>query len=348
MNWDCFVCHATEDKETVARPLVEQLKKRPLRVWFDEDNLDVGDDLLAKIAQGLSQSRFGIVILSPSFFKKTWTNRELNGLFALERGGKKRILPVWHNVDTVQVNQYSSQLANRLGVATVEGIDVVSSKLVQAIEQEIAQLTTTLNSVIRLHPHSLRLLTAARDGDGRIVLTEHLNGFHVTAGNALLDSGNEPRTIALNWHCLKELEECQLVRRNGPTALVVTSLGYNYEKESDWVEAPAPALSCFSPRIDGLVRELMFAAVAGNGRLSVTHHMQGAFLNAGKLTREAGNDRREIASWETALQEMEEQGLVLRRSQTSTNSCWHVTHLGYLWADFMNAISKTKPCGDSG
>ena len=348
MNWDCFVCHATEDKETVARPLVEQLKNRQLRVWFDEDNLDVGDDLLAKIAHGLSQSRFGIVVLSPSFFRKTWTNRELNGLFALERGGKKRILPVWHDVDTLQVNQYSSQLANRLGVATVDGIDVVSSKLVQAIEQEIAQHTTTMNSVIRLHPHSLRLLTAARDGDARLAFTEHLNGFHVTAGNCLLDSGNEPRAMALNWHCLRELEECQLVRRNGRTALVVTSLGYEYEHESDWVEAPATALPSFSPRSDGLVRELMIAAVAGDGRLLVAHHMQGAFLNAGNLTREVGNDRREIASWETALQEMEEKGLVLRRSQTSTNPCWHVTHLGYLWADFMIAVANTDTPGDTG
>jgi hypothetical protein len=33
---DLFISHASEDKERFARPLVAELEKRRLRVWFDE------------------------------------------------------------------------------------------------------------------------------------------------------------------------------------------------------------------------------------------------------------------------------------------------------------------------
>jgi hypothetical protein len=56
---DCFICHASEDKEEVARPLAESLRERGYAVWFDEFELDVGDSLREAIDQGLATSRFG-------------------------------------------------------------------------------------------------------------------------------------------------------------------------------------------------------------------------------------------------------------------------------------------------
>ena len=67
-------------------------------MWIDESELFVGDSLRAKIDEGLAQSQFGIVILSPSFFSKHWPQAELDGLAAREANGEKRILPVWHNL----------------------------------------------------------------------------------------------------------------------------------------------------------------------------------------------------------------------------------------------------------
>jgi hypothetical protein len=71
-QWDMFISHASEDKESFVRPLASALKNTGLLVWFDETALTVGDSLRGKIDEGLAQSRYGIVVLSPNFFAKRW------------------------------------------------------------------------------------------------------------------------------------------------------------------------------------------------------------------------------------------------------------------------------------
>jgi hypothetical protein len=106
-SWDLFISHASEDKITVARPLAHSLNARGLRVWIDEAELRIGDSLRRKIEEGLAHSRFGVVILSQSFFKKDWPQRELDGLSSRESTFGKVILPVWHDVDRAYVSQYA-------------------------------------------------------------------------------------------------------------------------------------------------------------------------------------------------------------------------------------------------
>lgn len=103
-----FISHASEDKEEVARPIVAELRRRGVQVWFDEYALLLGDNLRRTIDEGLAKYRFGIVILSPHFSAKEWPQLELDGLAAREIDkGRKIILPVWHNIMKEQVEQRS-------------------------------------------------------------------------------------------------------------------------------------------------------------------------------------------------------------------------------------------------
>lgn len=132
-EWDFFVSHASEDKAAVAEPLAHELAARKHRVWYDRWNLTLGDSLLRKINEGLASSRFGVVVLSPSFFSKNWPQSELDGLMAIENSaGWKVILPVWHNVSRDDVAKYSPILAGRLAVATSVGIAAVADAIVAA------------------------------------------------------------------------------------------------------------------------------------------------------------------------------------------------------------------------
>lgn len=88
-EYDVFICHASEDKDDVARPLAEALKAAGLDVWFDEFELRIGSSLRRNIDMGLVHSRFGVVILSPAFFEKGWSNYELDGLVTREVGGRR-------------------------------------------------------------------------------------------------------------------------------------------------------------------------------------------------------------------------------------------------------------------
>lgn len=132
--WDLFICHASEDKDAVARPLAEQLQELGLEVWYDEFSLFLGDSLRQKIDVGLAKSKFGIVILSPDFFKKDWPQIELDGLLAREIDGAKVILPVWHNIERNEVNEYSPILAGRVAAKTANGLDNVVREIMKVIE----------------------------------------------------------------------------------------------------------------------------------------------------------------------------------------------------------------------
>lgn len=130
-----FISHAWEDKETVAKPLADALIAKGARVWLDKYAMQVGDSLRQSIDDGLVHSRYGIVVLSEIYFKKFWTGKELNGLFAKQEEGRKVILPVWHNVSKDTVKQYSPILADMVALKTADfTIDELAEQFIQLIQ----------------------------------------------------------------------------------------------------------------------------------------------------------------------------------------------------------------------
>jgi hypothetical protein len=131
-RWDAFISHASEDKAIVIA-LADALRAAGLRIWLDQQELRLGDSLREKIDEGLAQSRYGIVLLSPSFLGKRWPLREINGLFALEESGQKVILPVWHELDRDTLASYSPMLADRLAGNTARGVASVAADIVRIV-----------------------------------------------------------------------------------------------------------------------------------------------------------------------------------------------------------------------
>jgi TIR domain len=133
-DFDLFVSHASEDKEHFVRPLVQMLADAGLDVWFDEATLRPGDSLIQSIERGLSRSRFGIVVLSPSFFAKRWPRAELDALTSRELAtGERVLLPVWLDVDADQVRGYSLLLADRYAIVGNRGLEYVASAISQRV-----------------------------------------------------------------------------------------------------------------------------------------------------------------------------------------------------------------------
>jgi len=129
-----FICHASEDKVPVARPLARELKKRDVDMWIDEAEILIGDSLRRKIDEGLRKSDFGVVILSPSFFKKEWPQLELDGLFQREvANGKVVILPVIYNLSIEQLTEHSPLLAGRLGAKWSDGPKKVADVIMERL-----------------------------------------------------------------------------------------------------------------------------------------------------------------------------------------------------------------------
>jgi outer membrane protein OmpA-like peptidoglycan-associated protein len=158
--WDVFISHASEDKEKIAAPLADELRTRGLRIWYDDFSLELGDSLRRSIDTGLAQSRFGVIILSPSFFTKHWPQRELDGLTSREISGEKVILPVWHGVTHTEVAAHSPVLADRLAVSTENrSIAQVADMIEQAVRRGGSAAETPSRARARTRVHESRRTT---------------------------------------------------------------------------------------------------------------------------------------------------------------------------------------------
>ncbi len=147
LDYDLFICHASEDKDEIVRPLAALLGTRGRRVWIDEGEIELGDSLRQKIDNGLARSRFGLVVLSPAFFGKHWPRVELDGLAAREiLSGEKVVLPVWHRVGLEDVARYSLPLAGRLAARTEAGVESVVDMIEQVFESSNDQASTIATS----------------------------------------------------------------------------------------------------------------------------------------------------------------------------------------------------------
>lgn len=136
-QYDIFISHASEDKNTIVRPLAQELENLGVKVWYDEFELIIGDSLRKSIDEGLSQSRYGVVVLSESFFKKQWTEYELNGLTAKDIGDKNVILPVWYNIGRDTIESHSPTLADKKAERiNEENIPEVAGKLSRVAKRD--------------------------------------------------------------------------------------------------------------------------------------------------------------------------------------------------------------------
>jgi hypothetical protein len=133
MQYHAFLCHASEDKE-IARKIFEYLEAEGYKIWFDEIDLALGDSIRTGIDRGLSKATYGIILLSPAFFAKNWTQYELDGLVARQmEGGQKVILPVWHNITMQELLAYSPPLAALKAISTDEHPRMVAYKIIEVL-----------------------------------------------------------------------------------------------------------------------------------------------------------------------------------------------------------------------
>lgn len=151
MIYDAFISHASEDKESFVRPLAQKLKEQNIEIWYDEFTLRTGDSIRREIDRGLSQSRYGIVILSPSFLEKQWPQWELDGLLQRELDYRGTvILPIWHEISRKEVMNYSPALADKFSISSANGIEYVVKKLIEVIKPEGSTLVFARDYLLNL------------------------------------------------------------------------------------------------------------------------------------------------------------------------------------------------------
>jgi hypothetical protein len=95
----------------------------------------IGHSLRRKIDEGIRFSRFGVVVLSESFFAKGWTNHELDGLVTRTVAGEQSLLPIWHNLTADAVRGYSPSLADKVAMSTGQySIEEIAEQIADVVK----------------------------------------------------------------------------------------------------------------------------------------------------------------------------------------------------------------------
>ena len=98
-SYDVFISHANKDKVDYVDELKASLEKLKIKIFYDKDSLEWGDNWKQRILDGVKKSEFAIIVISGNFFDREWTEKELNELLNRQnRNGQKIILPILHNI----------------------------------------------------------------------------------------------------------------------------------------------------------------------------------------------------------------------------------------------------------
>jgi hypothetical protein len=89
-----FLSHSSKDKGFV-RKLAADLVASGVKVWIDEQRILVGDSVPEKIAQGLAESDFFLIVVSNESVESPWVKKELNSALVHEIERRKVVvLPI--------------------------------------------------------------------------------------------------------------------------------------------------------------------------------------------------------------------------------------------------------------
>ncbi len=115
-SWDLFVSHASEDKAPFVRGLVAELVDRGVSVWYDEFSILPGDSISGSIDHGIRSSKAGLVVVSPNFLAKKWTDLELRSLIMAEVNQGIRLIPILLDIGHEQLARRSALLADKAAI----------------------------------------------------------------------------------------------------------------------------------------------------------------------------------------------------------------------------------------
>ena len=73
-----FLSHNSKDKPWV-RGLAERLMADDVVVWLDEAEINIGDSLIDKIAEGIKEMKFVAAIISKNSVESSWVQKEAMG-----------------------------------------------------------------------------------------------------------------------------------------------------------------------------------------------------------------------------------------------------------------------------
>jgi hypothetical protein len=121
-----FISHSSSDKIFVQK-LAADLTEANLLVWFDQWELEPGDQIFKTVSSEINQSAYVILVLSPRSLNSRWVQREVELVLAKEQElGRVLLVPVM--LETCEIPE---QLKDRVYVFASENYRLFLDQLIR-------------------------------------------------------------------------------------------------------------------------------------------------------------------------------------------------------------------------
>lgn len=118
-DYDVFISHANRDKPDIVEKLYASLKVLGIKIFYDKESLEWGDNWKNRILEGTQKAEFAIIVISENFFDREWTERELSEFLNRQNcNGQRLILPILHNITIGQLKEKYPSVADIQGIST--------------------------------------------------------------------------------------------------------------------------------------------------------------------------------------------------------------------------------------
>jgi AAA-like domain/TIR domain len=92
--WDVFVSHSSAQKPLV-RAIVQQWRQLGLRVFYDEDTIQPGEDVVTALDRACENSRHTVLFITPESIASKWVDQELKRAVYVDPAAmERRLIPV--------------------------------------------------------------------------------------------------------------------------------------------------------------------------------------------------------------------------------------------------------------
>ncbi|VVA24107.1 Hypothetical predicted protein [Prunus dulcis] len=129
LRWDVFLSFRGEDtRSTITKNIYEELEKRSVRVFRDDEGLNRGDEIASSLLEAIEDSAAAIVVLSPRYAESRWCLEELAKICERSRRLHLMILPVFYQVDPSDVRRQRGPFAEHFRAHEQEYENAVVSR----------------------------------------------------------------------------------------------------------------------------------------------------------------------------------------------------------------------------
>ena len=136
-----FVSHSSADKEGYVEPLVEDLQKSYINVWFDKNNIVPGQNLRKSIfSDGLDKADIALIIFTKDSLGSAWGDQEIKHVLRgeMKKGNNfdiRKIISIFDSEETLlAISERYPELTDDLLHLMPKGYDKIKlAQLVSAI-----------------------------------------------------------------------------------------------------------------------------------------------------------------------------------------------------------------------